>query len=155
VTLAVATIATGRSAHIVLAGGGLPTPHLAFNFALLVCVMALFTAPLLAFTPILMRAWRRGAFVYGALATRLGDALERKWLDDAAKADRDAMEKPDFSAAADLCQVVSNVYAIRFVPVDLKDLIVLAGAMLLPFVPVVLLAVPANVIWAGIKGLLL
>jgi hypothetical protein len=154
VGLALATIAAGRSAHVVLVGGTVPTLHLAFNVGLLVFVTALFVAPLLAFTPILVSAWRRGEFEYGTLAQRVGDAFEQKWLGGGRKVDHDALERPDFSAAADLFQVVSNVHALRFVPVDLKDLITLAVAMLLPFVPVVLLAMPADAIWAGVKGLL-
>jgi hypothetical protein len=154
VGLALATIAAGRSAHLVLVGGTVPTVHLAFNVGLLVFVTALFVAPLLVFTPTLMRAWRRGELEYGTLAHRVGDAFEQKWLGPDRKADRDALEQPDFSATTDLFQVVSNVHAIRFVPVDLKDIITLVVALLLPFVPVVLLAIPANAIWAGVKSLL-
>ncbi len=65
-----------------------------------------------------------------------------------------AREAGFFRTTTDLYAVVANVHAIRFVPVDLKDLIPLAAAMLLPFVPVVLLAFPLNVIWAQIKSLL-
>lgn len=43
----------------------------------------------------------------------------------------------------------------KFVPVSVKDLAALAGAMLLPFVPVVLLAFPLDVIWSHLKGPLL
>ena len=49
---------------------------------------------------------------------------------------------------------MANVHAIRFVPVDLKDLTTIVVAMLLPFVPVVLLAFPLDAIWAQIKSLL-
>jgi hypothetical protein len=154
VALALATIAAGRSAHLVLVGGTVPTAHLAFNLGLLVFVTLLFVAPLLAFTPTLMQAWRRGEFEYGTLAHRLGDAFEQKWLGGNRKVDDDALGQPDFSATTDLFQVVSNVNAIRFVPISLKDIIPLAIAMLVPFLPVVLLAIPANAIWAGVKSLL-
>jgi hypothetical protein len=50
--------------------------------------------------------------------------------------------------------VTANVHALRFVPVDAKDIAALVVAMLIPFIPVVLLAVPADAIWSGIKGLL-
>lgn len=151
VGLALASIIAGRSAHVVLAGGGIPTPHLAFNVVLLVTIAALFTAPLLAFTPTLMRAWRCGTLAYDALAEQVGHAFEGKWL--AQKADQAALDKPDFSATTDLYSVVANVHAIRFVPVELKDLIAIAAALLLPFVPVVLLAFPADVIWMQMKNL--
>jgi hypothetical protein len=154
VGLALATIAAGRSAHLVLVSGTVPTVHFAFNVGLVVFIAALFVAPLLAFTPTLMHAWRRGAFEYGALAHLVGEAFEQKWLGRDRKVDQDALGQPDFSATTDLFQVVSNVHALRFVPVDLKDIITLAVALLLPFVPVVLLAIPAEAIWAGVKSLL-
>jgi hypothetical protein len=153
VALALAVIVAGRSAHLVLIGGDLPTQYFSFNIGLLVTVMALFVAPLLAFTTPLMRAWRRGTLAYGALAEQVGTAFEQKWL-GTSKADQSALTQPDFSATTDLYSIVANVHAIRFVPVDLRDLIVLAGAMLLPFVPVALLAFPLDVIWAQTKSLL-
>ena len=149
-----AAIAAGRSAHVVLEGGGLPTPNLAFNAGFLLALLVLFTAPLLVFAPVLRDAWVRGALEYGALADQVGATFEGKWLGKAKGVDPAALDEPDFSATTDLYQVVSNVYAIRPVPVDLKDLIPLVVAMLIPFVPVVLLAVPTDVIWSGLKSLL-
>jgi hypothetical protein len=154
VALAFATVIAGRSAHVVLSGSGLPTPQFAFNIGLMIAIMALFVAPLAVFTPTLAQVWRRGVLDYGALAERVGEAFERKWLGRGEALDKSALERPDFSATTDLYQVAANVYAIRFIPLDLKDLIVLAAAMLLPFIPVVLLAFPMNVIWAQTKSLL-
>jgi hypothetical protein len=153
VVLALATIVAGRSAHMVLIGGALPTAHFLFNIAFMLSIMALFVAPLLVFTPTLMRTWRRGMFEYDALADRVGHAFERRWL-GARDDDQGALEKPDFSVIADLYSVVANVHAIRIVPIDIKDIITLAVAVLLPFVPVVLLAFPLDAIWTYIKNLL-
>ena len=114
--------------------------------------MVLFVAPLVVFTPDADAAWRSGTLAYDALADQVGHAFERKWL--AQNADHSALEKPDFSATTDLYSIVANVHAIRFVPVDLKDLIAIAVAMLLPFVPVVLLAFPLDEIWKYTKSLL-
>ncbi len=50
---------------------------------------------------------------------------------------------------------MANVYNIRFIPIDLLDVAILLGALLLPFVPVVLLAVPMDVIWSMVRGLML
>jgi hypothetical protein len=154
VALAIAAIAAGRSAHVVLTGGGLPTPHLYFNVGLFAVVLALFTAPLIVFSPTLNKVWRRGTAEYGVLADRVGHAFERQWLGREGQVDDKALERPDFSATADLYAVTANVHALRFVPVDAKDIAALAIAMLIPFIPVVLLAVPADAIWSGIKGLL-
>ena len=154
VALAIATVPAGRSAHVVLASGALPMYHVYFNIGLLVFLFALFAAPTFVFAPSLMRTWRRGVFAYGALACHVGSAFEREWL-DRQDVDETALGRQDFSATTDLYQIVSNVYAIRFVPISATDSLVLATAMLLPFAPVALMALPADVIWAGIKGLLL
>jgi hypothetical protein len=154
VALALATLAAGRSAHLVLLGGALPTPSLLFNVGYLVFLLALFVAPLLVFTPTLLRAWQRGTIEYDALAARIGKTFEGKWLDRGGSVDRAALEKPDFSATADLYAVASNVGAIRFVPFDLKNLIALTVALLLPFVPVVLLAIPVKTILQSLQKLL-
>jgi hypothetical protein len=154
VALALATIAAGRSAHAVLTGGGLPTPNLLFNVVYLGSLLILFVAPLLVFSPILLKAWQRGTMEYGALAARVGESFEAKWLGRGGGVDQTALEKPDFSATADLYSVAANANAVRFVPVDLKNLIVIVGALLLPFVPVVLLAVPINVLWTSFKKMM-
>lgn len=154
VALALATIAAGRSAHLVLLDGALPTPYLLFNLGFLAFLLALFVAPLLVFTPMLLLVWQRGTIEYGALAVRIGEAFEGRWLDRGGSVDRAALEKPDFSATADLYSVASNVGAIRFVPFDLKNLIALTIALLLPFGPVVLLAIPIKTILQSLQKLL-
>jgi hypothetical protein len=154
VALAVATIIAGRSAHIILLGGAFPTQFYFFNGCLLLAVAALFVAPLLVFTPTLITAWRRGALEYGALADRVGTAFEDKWLGHDQQTEKAALDKPDFSATTDLYSIVANVYAMRLVPIDIKSVILLGIAILLPFVPVVFLALPLEQIAAGLKKLL-
>jgi hypothetical protein len=66
---------------------------------------------------------------------------------------------PDFSPATDLHQVVANIYGLRFTSPAFDSIAILAGAMLVPIVPVVLRAVPADQILAdqilaGLKDLL-
>ena len=155
VVLAVSSISAGRSAHFVMQTGILPTPNLYFNAGFLLALLAVFIAPLLAFAPRLFRAREEGELAYGALARRVGAAFEDKWVGRGAKIDRATLDARDFSATTDLYSVVANVYSIRFIPMDLLDLALLIGALLLPFVPVVLLAVPMDVIWSMVRGLML
>jgi len=68
--------------------------------------------------------------------------FEWKWLHRADGLDEGVLEVPDFSATTDLYQVVANVYDMNTIPLDLKNLIPLIVATLLPFGPVVLMAVP-------------
>jgi hypothetical protein len=120
----------------------------------LLTVVAMFTAPLFVFMPILMRAWRWGALEYGALADRIGTEFEKKWLGPADQAKKPPLDKGDFSTTIDLYSLAANVYALRLVPIDLKSVIVLGTAALLPFVPVVFLALPAKEILSGLQKLL-
>lgn len=117
--------------------------------------VAFFSAPLLVFFGRLLEAWRRGVFEYGALADGIGREFERKWLKREDRADESILERPDFSAATDLYQVVDRVHEMRLVPVDFRSLVMLASATLLPFLPVVLLGLPFDEILSGLAGLFL
>jgi hypothetical protein len=68
---------------------------------------------------------------------------------------KSALQESDFSTTIDLYSIAANANAMRLVPVDLKNFIVLCVAMLIPFAPVVLLAVPANRMLDAVKSLLL
>lgn len=153
VAMAIAVIVAGRSAHHVLDGGTLPTPHLYFNIGFLTAIILLFVAPLLVFTAPLSQTWHRAMFEYGSLADQVGRMFERKSLGPD-KAEISALGE-DFSTTGDLYAIVENVHAMRFIPVELKDVAALVAAILLPFLPVVALAVPPQVIWQQIKSLLL
>lgn len=155
VGLAFSFAAAARSVQGVLQGVGLPILNIYFNIGWLAFVALLFTSPLLVFFPPLVRTWRRGIFKYGALAARVGNEFEHKWFGHKTAIDDSTLQQPDFSATTDLYQVVANVNAMHFIPVGLKDIGLLVGIMLLPFIPVVLLMVPIDTILAGIKGLLL
>jgi hypothetical protein len=54
-----------------------------------------------------------------------------------------------------LAQVVSNVYAMDVIPIDLRNLVLLILATLLPFAPVALMAVPLDVGLTKLSELLL
>ena len=153
VALALASIAAGRSAHLVLL--------VARCQRRISCLISAFSYPCWRCS------WPAPGFhpdaVSGVAARhhrirRIGGPGWRSIREQVARArgsvDRAALEKPDFSATADLYSVASNVYAIRFVPVDLKNLIALAVALLLPFGPVVLLAIPVKTILKGLQKLL-
>jgi len=117
--------------------------------------VAFFSAPLLVFFGKLLEAWRRGVFEYGALADGFGRQFEGRWLTREDRVDESILERPDFSAATDLYQVVDRVHEMRLVPVDFRSLFMLAAATLLPFLPVVLLGLPFDQILSGLAGLLL
>jgi len=138
-------IAAGTITNRVVHDGVPPLSYKYLVLGLVVCIVLLFTAPLLVFSRNLLAAWRSGILDYGALAERVGHVLESKWLGRAQEFPEDPMETGAFSATTDLYQVVSNVYAMKFVPVDVQSVIFLAAVTLLPFVPVLLISEPLDV----------
>jgi hypothetical protein len=153
--LTLGVIGAGRVANGVIHEGASP---LAFKYsviALVVFVVVLFSGPLLVFAGKLLRVWRAGVFQYGALADTVGHQFERKWFNRPGSTDESALDVPDFSATTDLYQIVSNVYEMRFVPLDLTSVIALIVATLLPFLPVVLMTVPLDVVLSRLANLLL
>jgi hypothetical protein len=123
--------------------------------AFVVLTTLLFTAPLLAFSAKLIEVRRRGERDYGDLALKLGRQFELEWFARRTGSPSDILERGDFSAATDLYQVVDRVRDLRFVPVDLASVAALAAATLLPFVPVLLLALPFDKVLGFLMGLLL
>jgi hypothetical protein len=117
-------------------------------------VILMFSAPLLVFSGNLLRTWRRGVFQYGALADRVGHKFEKEWLAPQQPSATDPLETGAFSATTDLYQVVSNVYQMRFAPIDLQSIVFLAAATLLPYVPLLLVVEPLDVLLKKLAGFL-
>lgn len=122
---------------------------------LVVVVLFLFVGPVMVFNGPLVRARRVGIFNYGALAGSLGQQFEQKWLSPDKKIDKEALQVQDFSATVDLYGVVSNVRQMKITPIDRSGLIVLALAVLLPFLPVVLTVLPLRDLLKEVATLLL
>jgi hypothetical protein len=154
VALALAAIVAGRIAHVVLQGGSLTTHYFIFVGGLLLAVIVLFVAPLFVFTPVLIKAWRQGTLEYGGLADRIGTAFEDQWIKREGQAAGTSPDKQEFSTTTDLYSIVANVYAMRLVPIDFRSVAVFGVAMLLPFIPAVFLALPAEEILSGLNKLL-
>ena len=117
------------------------------------CVV-LFCAPLCVFAPRLASERRRGLRQFGELATNFGLRFGDEWFRPGRRVDAQVLDRNDFSAATDLHQVVDRVRAMRFVPLDRTNVVMLAAATLVPFVPVALLAVPFDTLLKALFGLL-
>jgi len=153
--LAIGSIAAGRFAYLHISGLGTGMRDGLLIGGTAVFVLFLCVGPLLMFTNLLFGAWRDGSRSYGSLATRLGTNLERKWFVHAQDRQEDILAVPDFSAGTDYYSIVSNVYRIRFVPVDLRSLIILMAATLAPFIPAMFLSMPSEVVIQELMGLFL
>jgi hypothetical protein len=83
----------------------------------------------------------------------MGRELERKWL-AGERVERAPFDAPDFSTTTDLYSIVEKVYDMKLVPLDLKGVLAIVFATLAPFVPVVLVALPFDVIADKLTSLL-
>jgi hypothetical protein len=139
---ALGAVVAGRVANGVVHEGISTLEHKYLIAGAIVFVVVLFSGPPLVFTRKLIQQRRRGVLEYGALASGLGQRFERKWLPRLGGIGDDSLEAPDFSAATDLYALVANVYEMRPMPMGLRSVLPLVMATLLPFVPVLLMAVP-------------
>jgi hypothetical protein len=123
--------------------------------ALLGVVLVLFAGPLLIFSLKLYMVKIKGVFGYGQLANFVGRSFEEKWLTGYKKTGQHSLEVPDFSATTDLYSIVANVHSATVIPFEWRALLGLAIATLIPFLPVVLMAIPLKVIIKELANLLL
>lgn len=151
VGMGLGAITAGRFAYVHRHGlaSAYSDPMLFAGVTALVLVLAV--GPLLFFTRPLMEAWRQGSFQYGLIASEMGVQFERNWF---GAPQRPMLAEPDFSAATDLYQMVSNVYGMRFIPVDPRSLVMLVVATLIPFVPAMFLSMPLQTVIDELKALL-
>lgn len=152
--LALGAIVAGSVANGVAHRGASPLAFRNSLIVLLVFMIILCSGPLLVFVRKLYRARWGGVLAYGALAHGLGLQFERRWFERSALTSEDPLQAPDFSATTDLYQVVSNVYAMRLLPIDLRAILPLVIATLLPFVPVLLMVVPLETILSNVTQML-
>jgi hypothetical protein len=106
--------------------------------------MVLFIGPLFLLGSALLRARTRGIFQYGTLAEALGQQFESRWLSSGGVVSAEALAAPDFSATTDLYSITANAFNMKLIPLKLGQVVPLVIAVLLPFVPVVLVALPIN-----------
>lgn len=139
-----AVVAGTMAGRIPASGGELQeTSRMVAIGATALLPVCLFAGPLLVFMGALRRARLRGMLEYGALASSVGQRFEDRWLGTEHGRHADPLGAPDFSATTDLYSIVSNVRAMSVVPFGPRDLLPLVIAALLPFLPLLLLVVPA------------
>jgi hypothetical protein len=121
---------------------------------LIAIALLIAVAPYFIYTPTLLQMRRRGMLKYGQLAHAVGERFEQKWLNREVDVNDDALMVPDFAATHNLYGVVSNVDEIRVVPVALIDVYMFIIAALIPCIPVVIAAIPFNVLMKAVMKLL-
>jgi hypothetical protein len=114
-------------------------PTVAF---VLIADAVLFLGPLFIFSPKLRRCRIKGLRDYGALGERYVKAFENKWLGAGPAPKESLLGTPDIQSLADLSTSVDIVHDMRTAPISVDMLIYLAGAALLPLLPLALFKYP-------------
>jgi hypothetical protein len=155
IALALGCISAGLVTNRVIDDGASVLDYKYVVLSLVLAVIVLFTGPLLVFCGTLLEQWRHGTLEYGALAERVGRQFSQTWLPSSRENSQNALASPAFEATNSLFSIVSNVYQMKFLPLDVKSLTWLVAAAVLPFLPVCLMAVPMNAVLKRLAGLLI
>jgi hypothetical protein len=120
-----------------------------------VLILAFFLSPLFVFSPTLLKVKRNGLLEYGALATGYTQSFDKKWVRGNAPKDETLLGSSDIQSLADLGNSFEIVRKMRLVPFGLMTIRSLTVAAVIPFLPLVLTAIPAEEIVVKIIKFLL
>jgi hypothetical protein len=117
-------------------------------------VLILVLSPLLAFTPQLAAARRRGVAEYGTLAERYVREFEAKWLRGGAPPDESLLGSGDIQSLADLGNSIEVVRTMRSIPVTREAVVRVVIATAIPVLPLLLTIMPLEEILKRLAGLM-
>lgn len=106
--------------------------------ALVTVAISVVLGPLLVFVPRLARAKRRALHEYGVFAQRYGREFDHKWLRGGAPENEPLLGSADIQSLADLGNSYEVIRSMRIFPITRDTIIQLAGATLLPVLPLLL-----------------
>ena len=132
----------GVAEHVLFAGADVRGRSMSL-VAMVTATTALFVAPLLIFLPKLLGAKQRGLVEYGTLAARYARAFDTKWLRDPPPEDP-LIGSADIQSLADMSGAFDIIREMRIVPIAQHQLLLIAGAALLPALPLVFFLVPLD-----------
>jgi hypothetical protein len=109
-----------------------------------VMAVSVLVVPLLVVAPLLYRIKMKALFEFGGLVTNHNQLFETKWIHRKHPPEEVILGNPDASSLADLGSSFTVIREMSIVPIDKNTLIRLTIAAVLPMLPVVLFATPAN-----------
>jgi hypothetical protein len=98
-------------------------------------LLTLFFAPLLLFTPQLVKTKRKGLFEYGTLAEKYTSDFETKWVTKRGEGAEPLLGTSDIQSLADLANSFSIVEKMSTVAFNRQNLLYLAVLSAIPFLP--------------------
>ena len=123
--------------------------------AFCVFIIVLISAPLLVVTPKLAKIKRRGMVRYGTLGNAYVQAFDDKWIEGLSGEREPLLGNSDIQSLADLANSFSVVSEMKVILIDKKILIGLAIPVVLPLVPLLIMATPADQLISTVMKLLL
>lgn len=144
VAFAIGALCAGSVAESVIVDG---QPLWTFRFqivAQVLAVLVIFAGPVVVWVQPLKRLQGWGTLHYGRLASEMGRAFQQRWFADGREADANALEAPDFSATTDLYSIATNVRRLNIRVLDMKAVMPLVAATLLPYLPIVFAVMPLD-----------
>lgn len=115
-------------------------PMIAYGVIAVLCLVV----PLLVVTPVLVKVKRKALREYGALVTIHNQQFDQKWIQNGHLPDELILGNPDASSLNDLGVSFTVVREMGIVPIDKPTLLALAVSAVLPMIPVILYATPAD-----------
>lgn len=120
-------------------------PLQSFTAAIAVYVIAsvlILVVPLIVFTVRLLRTKRIGLHQYGSLATAYTGLFQKKWIQHDNPENEPLLGSADIQSLADLGNSFGFIEKMKPLPIDLRLLLHLTAASLLPIVPLLLTVMP-------------
>ncbi|MCH4561031.1 hypothetical protein [Mesorhizobium jarvisii] len=112
--------------------------------AIVVFLLCLVEGPLLVFSVQLERAKRAGGRDYGRLAERYVREFDRKWIRGGAPAGEPIIGTADIQSLADIGNSMQVVQSMRVVLLSKDTILLLAGAVFAPLLPLVVTIMPMD-----------
>ena len=122
--------------------------------AYVVLQLILFLGPLLVFTPLLLKAKRKGLLDYGVLAARYTQSFDEKWVKGNAPEGESLLGSSDIQSLADLSNSFQIVRSMRTFPFNRDNIVFIVAASVIPMLPLVLTIIPLEEILLRILKLL-
>ena len=125
--------------------GGADVSRFVLPVVTAVCLTVFFiVAPLLTFTPRLIRLRQDGLLEYGTLAAGYVRAFDDKWIRHRAQQREQLLGSADVQSLADLANSFNVISHMRVVPISLAQVLVLVAAAALPSLPLALFVFPLD-----------
>jgi hypothetical protein len=120
-----------------------------------IVVLIICICPLFVFYGPLLRTKRAAVFSHGRLGLTIGRIFEDKWLSDSIHWNQSALSSHDVPGAKYFANIVENVYKMKLLPIGAPMVLRLVVCTLLPMVPVLLVALPFDMLMHQLLKVLL